>query len=150
MVVSGNRYADGSDFTYWVNAATGAMSPITDGYSGGNGELSPTIQCVYDEVSTVVCSGDDSTDPDVFALDALSGKALWQLPDTATNRMAPAVATAWHGAVYGTTTNGPVILDARTGADRTDTPGAAPALVDGYVGLTYAKAGDLEAYQAIG
>ena len=43
--------------------------------------------------------------------------------------------TAWHGAVYGTTVNGPLVLDARTGADRDTRPGAAPVLVNAYLGL---------------
>jgi hypothetical protein len=51
--------------------------------------------------------------------------------------------------VYGTTTNSAVILDARTGADRVDLPGAAPQVVDGYVGLTDMQPG-LDANRAIG
>ncbi|MFD7446617.1 hypothetical protein [Streptomyces sp. NPDC059909] len=45
----------------------------------------------------------------------------------------------WHGAVYGVTTDGPVILDARTGKDREVRPGAVPFEVDQYGGLTVSE-----------
>lgn len=80
--------------------------------------------------------------------ESLIGKALWQIAGTS-GRVAPTVSTAWHGAVHGITTNGAVILDARTGADRVDLPGAAPQVVDGYVGLTDMQPG-LDANRAIG
>jgi len=88
-------------------------------------------RCVWDEAATTVCAGDTR----VFAVDAVTAAALWELPDPAANRVAPRVTTAWHGAVYGTTVNGPVVLDARTGADRDTRPGAAPVLVNAYLGL---------------
>lgn len=88
-------------------------------------------RCVWDEAATTVC-GDDTR---VFAVDARSAAPLWELPDPAANRVAPRMTTAWHGAVYGTTVNGPVVLDARSGADRDTRPGAAPVLVNAYLGL---------------
>ena len=75
-----------------------------------------------------MCSGPNRT----FALDAVSAQLLWSLP--AAGRVPPQVSTAWHGAVYGTTVNGPVVVDARTGRDRNPAPGAAPVVVDGYLG----------------
>ncbi len=88
-------------------------------------------RCIWDEAATTVCGGDAR----VFAVDAGTAAPLWELPDPAANRVAPRVTTAWHGAVYGTTVNGPVVLDARTGADRDTRPGAAPVLVNAYLGL---------------
>ncbi|GAA4807683.1 hypothetical protein GCM10023200_51650 [Actinomycetospora chlora] len=88
-------------------------------------------RCVWDEAATTVCGGDTR----VFAVDAGTAAPLWDLPDPAANRVAPRMTTAWHGAVYGTTVNGPVVLDARTGADRDTRPGAAPVLVNAYLGL---------------
>ena len=41
----------------------------------------------------------------------------------------------WHGLIYGSTANGPVILDARTGQDKVTSPGADPSIVDAYVGI---------------
>lgn len=66
-----------------------------------------------------VCStpGQDST-ATATALDSTTGRLLWQLPDKASGRIAPSVTAIWHGAVYGSTENGAVVLDARTGADR--------------------------------
>jgi hypothetical protein len=55
-------------------------------------------------------------------------------PDSS-GRLVPAVTAFWHGAVYGETQNGPVILDGRTGKDRSS-PGVAPIGVDQYTGLT--------------
>ena len=88
-------------------------------------------RCVWDEAATTVCGGDTR----VFAVDAGTAAPLWELPDPAANRVAPRMTTAWHGAVYGTTVNGPLVLDARTGADRDTRPGAAPALVNAYLGV---------------
>lgn len=88
-------------------------------------------RCVWDEAATTVCGGDTR----VFAVDAGTAAPLWELPDPAANRVAPQMTTAWHGAVYGTTVNGPLVLDARTGADRDTRPGAAPVLVNAYLGL---------------
>lgn len=88
-------------------------------------------RCVWDEAATTVCGGDTR----VFAVDAGTAAPLWELPDPAANRVAPQMTTAWHGAVYGTTVNGPVVLDARTGADRDTRPGAAPVLVNAYLGI---------------
>ncbi|WP_433783226.1 hypothetical protein ACQPX6_24775 [Actinomycetospora sp. CA-101289] len=88
-------------------------------------------RCVWDEAATTVCGGDTR----VFAVDAATAAPLWELPDPGANRVAPRVTTAWHGAVYGTTVNGPLVLDARTGADRDTRPGAAPVLVNAYLGL---------------
>ncbi len=87
----------------------------------------------------------------VLAVDATSAQLLWKLPDDSGHRVAPDVSTVWHGLVYGKTTNGPVILDARTGADRPGTPGAAPSVVDGYAGLALGDKRDtLFAYPTTG
>jgi hypothetical protein len=39
------------------------------------------------------------------------------------------VRVAWHGALYGHTTNGPIVLDARAGTDLEAQPGLIPFLV---------------------
>lgn len=98
-------------------------------------------RCVWDEAATTVCGGDTR----IFAVDAGTAAPLWELPDPAANRVAPRMTTAWHGAVYGTTVNGPLVLDARTGADRDTRPGAAPVLVNAYLGLG-AEAGGVAAF----
>jgi hypothetical protein len=45
------------------------------------------------------------------------------------------VTAAWHGAVYGTAGDKPLVLDAKTGVDREPSPGLAPAAVSGYAGF---------------
>jgi hypothetical protein len=53
--------------------------------------------------------------------------------------------------VYGTAAAGPVVLDARTGAVRAASPGLAPVLLDGSVGLSApSAAGAVTAHQASG
>ncbi|MEU1277678.1 PQQ-binding-like beta-propeller repeat protein [Streptomyces sp. NPDC005805] len=104
--------------------------------------------CVYDERSVVVCGSTEHTSDEVNGYDAVSGKKLWSLPTG--DRTSLEVTTAWHGAVYGEAKSGPVVLDARTGADRETAPGVAPSAVDGGVGLVKGNRGSLEAHLAVG
>jgi outer membrane protein assembly factor BamB len=104
------------------------------------------LVCRYDQAAVTVCTLGTAL---VFALDATSGKQLWQLP--ATGRTAPAVTAVWHGAVYGTAGDKPLVLDAKTGVDREPSPGLAPVAVSGYAGVTSATQDrSLSAYPAIG
>ncbi|WP_327287756.1 hypothetical protein [Streptomyces sp. NBC_01198] len=89
--------------------------------------------CVYDDRSVTVCTA--PIDNYVIALDAKSAKDLWWLPDSKHTRVAPKVSAVWHGAVYGQTANGPVVVDARTGNDRSTALTVVPGTVDAYVGL---------------
>lgn len=93
------------------------------------GTATSAPRCTWDERTVTVCAGAAS----VSGVDATTAAPLWSLP--APGRVAPAITTAWHGAVYGTTVNGPVVLDGRTGADRNPTPGAAPLFVGPYLGV---------------
>jgi hypothetical protein len=94
------------------------------------------VTCRFDERMTTVCWSADAAEPWAAGFDATSARTLWELPDAAAGRVAPKITTVWHGVVYGTTGNGPVVLDAATGADRTGpSPNIAPDLVDGFVGL---------------
>lgn len=70
----------------------------------------------------------------IAALDATSMKWLWSITEAPEGRLVPEVTAVWHGAVYGRTTNGNVVLDARSGADRA-TPKLAPFLVNTCVGI---------------
>jgi outer membrane protein assembly factor BamB len=125
IVVAGARYSDLGRFLRLVKVATGAAvdSPHLASLAG--------ITCRFDGAAVTVCANREWAG----AFDAATGKWLWELPDRIANRVAPTITAVWHGAVYGTTTNGPVVLDARTGADREAAPGAAPYAVDGYVGI---------------
>lgn len=83
-----------------------------------------------------------------MAVDPASGQLLWQLHDQ-DGRMAPTVNAIWHGRIYGTTANGAVALDARTGKDTPTRPEAAPILVNEFGGLVL-KEGTLSSYPAGG
>ena len=156
---------DGGRFAYLVDTADGKRTDLpTAGADLGT--------CRYDGAATLVCAGhgstaqsagsrtgagEDSGADRVVGLDAADGRLLWQLPSGPTggaqDGAAPIVTAVWHGAVYGSTGAGPVVLDARTGTDRGTAPGIAPALLDGDVGLTggaTASGGRVSAYPATG
>jgi outer membrane protein assembly factor BamB len=126
-IVMGRRYDSGH--YYFERLGADGRSRPTNVPAG----LSPT-SCVYDQVKTVVCYNDP---PQVIAFDVTSGQMLWSLPDTAANRVAPTVTAVWHGAIYGETGNGAVVLDARSGKDRQDAPGIAPNVVDASYGVAW-------------
>ncbi|WP_018334204.1 hypothetical protein [Actinomycetospora chiangmaiensis] len=123
VTVAGRRATSARAFLTVYDAEGGSRNAVD------LGTATAPPECTWDEAATAVCSGSNRT----FALDAPTGAVLWSLP--AAGRVAPAVTTAWHGAVYGTTVNGPVVVDARTGRDRNPAPGAAPVVVDAYLGV---------------
>ncbi|MEU4359416.1 hypothetical protein [Streptomyces virginiae] len=88
--------------------------------------------CTYDRASTLVCTPGFA----VVAVDAATGKQLWALKDgDGQGRTPPTVTAVWHGRVYGRGAGGPVVLDARTGADMPTKPEVAPLLVNEFAGL---------------
>jgi hypothetical protein len=125
-----------------TDAASGARTlQMLDAVTGTARDTRPAaggVTCRYDERSVTVCAQAESGDAWAAGYDASTGRQLWQLPDAAAGRVAPQVSTVWHGVVYGGTANGPVALDARTGTDEPQPPGAVPALVNGYVGISAA------------
>jgi hypothetical protein len=129
-----------------TDSGTGARTlQMLDAGTGAVRKSEPAagdLTCRFDEASTVVCYQASAGSGWTGGFDAGTGRRLWQLPDAAAGRVAPRVSTAWHGVVYGTTDNGTVALDARTGADRQTAPGVAPDLVNAYVGLTAATLDD--------
>ena len=145
VAVSGLRYADATRVFSLIDAGTGRVRrsrPI---------DRDVSLTCRYDQVSVVVCSGQAEGAARAEAFVARTGRALWSLPAAGSARVAPTVTALWHGAVYGSTANGPVVVDARTGIDRPGAPGVAPSLVDGYVGVVVdAGGGPVEAYRAVG
>ena len=108
--------------------------------------------CVYDGQAVVICgiTAMDDFEYSLTAFDAETWEPLWSLPDDDTDRVAPGVTTAWHGAVYGRTDNGSVVLDGRTGADLETRPGLAPRVVNEYVGVGTGELGQRLACPAVG
>jgi outer membrane protein assembly factor BamB len=93
-----------------------------------NGERSLLItgRCVYDEQAVVVCDGTDW----LMAFDPKTGAELWSIVEGG-QRLVPNLTGAWHGAVYGWVDGPkPIVLDAKTGADRETNPGTSPAVVN--------------------
>ncbi|GAA3135683.1 PQQ-binding-like beta-propeller repeat protein [Streptomyces rameus] len=90
--------------------------------------------CTYDDRSMLICYGMGAASYVVYSLDPSTGKVAWHLPDKQADRIAPEITTAWHGRIYGTTDNGAVALDARTGKDL-PSPRVAPLLVDESAGI---------------
>lgn len=131
VAVSGSDYRSGRSFLRLTEIATGQSSAV-EAVGGGVLGSNPQVTCSYDEQSFTVCSTGAGW---VGGFDASTGKLLWALPDKQTNRTAIELTGTWHGAVYGTTGNGPVVLDARTGADRQPAPGAAPYVANDLVGV---------------
>ncbi|GAA2215055.1 hypothetical protein GCM10009850_105220 [Nonomuraea monospora] len=125
---------DGSSLRL-LDAATGEIHTRL-----ADGDRASGTACRYDEVSVVVCQTyDDQNRPGLVAYDAPSREQLWKLPEN--GRTGAVMAGLWHGALYGTTANGPLVLDARTGEDRETAPGAAPDIVTPYGGLVKAAGG---------
>jgi hypothetical protein len=145
-LLEGVDYASARGLLELIDTATGNAQILSRaGTSSGAGA---PWTCTFDERSTYICNmGAYGTR--VFALDGSTGQLLWQLPNEAQNRITPDITAAWHGAVYGTTPSGPVVLDARTGRDRDDSPGIAPVLVDPYVGIAANQSASLQAFPAI-
>ncbi|CAM5282575.1 hypothetical protein KAURM247S_04452 [Kitasatospora aureofaciens] len=141
VAIQGRSFVGFKSSAWMLDSTTGKQ--IFD-FSGG----STPFGCAYDERSVTVCADKDIA----FAFDTASGKTLWRLPDDAKTRFAPRVSTAWHGVVYGTTSRGPVALDAVTGQDLPSPPTLAPLLVNNYmsIGSPDTDGTALSVYPAVG
>lgn len=133
----GPRYivASSQNFTKVIEVDSGTTTAT------GDAALGKELRCFYDQQTTTVCSVPGKW---TSALDATSGQWIWQLPDT-TSRTTITVTAAFHGHAYGTSANGAVVLDARTGHDLEPNAGAAPILVNEYSSVGKANGG-LTAY----
>lgn len=142
VVVNRSDYGNGHPFLLFLDPATGTEKVKLEG-EGGFG-ISTYGDCLYDQRSVLVCTQDGV----VTGYDARTVRKLWSLPDDAANRVAPARLTvAWHGALYGTTQGRqPIVLDARTGKDRSTEVGATPFWVSKYAGIGVDEDGAPKAY----
>lgn len=101
--------------------------------------------CAYDERSLMVCTGAarmagiDPNDP---------ARPKWQITE-GSGREIPEISEVFHGAVYGTTSDGPVVLDAVTGADKPDAPQLVPVLVNEHVGIGKSEDGTVGAFAPV-
>ncbi|MYQ78410.1 MULTISPECIES: PQQ-binding-like beta-propeller repeat protein [unclassified Streptomyces] len=127
-IASGRVLLSGSDYGSGDKYAR-VMSPRTGRTSLTLGDEVRDDACVYDGQTALICSGSSGVADTVHAFEATSGKLLWKLPDSRTDRIAPSVSAVWHGRVYGTANDSPVMLDATTGEDLAS-PGAVPIMVN--------------------
>ncbi|KPI12392.1 hypothetical protein OV450_3010 [Actinobacteria bacterium OV450] len=109
----------------------------------------PGSDCAHDGTSTLVCAG-HGPEFYIWAVDDTSAALRWQLPDKNAGRIAPQVTAVWHGLIYAKANDGPLTLDARTGADLPTRPGIAPYLVNEYTGLALSDDRALTAYPTNG
>lgn len=144
VVVDAKDQKSGDPSLYFLDPASGAERGK---YTiDGNYAIWQYGECNYDEQSVLLCN---SKNGELVAFDATTGKQLWKLPDPAANRVAPSVTSVWHGAVYGRTQNGPLVLDAKTGQDRSTEPGIVPRFVSEYAGIAADQQGNPVAYPVL-
>lgn len=128
VAVSGSS---GNLYLRMVDPADGAIKAILE----QERTLSSTrldIKCFFDQRTSIACSLRERW---LSVFDTTTKKWLWDLPDDEAGRVAPEVNFAWHGAVYGETRDGPVVLDAATGEDREINPGITAYLVNQFIGI---------------
>jgi outer membrane protein assembly factor BamB len=133
---------------YVNTGGTHAEGQVTNMLSVDTGGVVATLDgehtCVHDGDATVVCDSGER----VVALDGASGDTLWELPDQAAGRIAPEIDAALSGAVYASTDDGAVVLDARTGEDEvTDLTVAPSDVVPGFA-LVFQEEERILAYPA--
>jgi len=148
IMVEAADSTSGNDVISVLQADTGTGKMIANQQQQGSSAL--PWDCWYDGESAVVCDNQEGLQAtSAFAVDGATGNTLWQLPDPKANRTALTITAVYDGELYGTTTSGPVVLDARTGKDVNDSPGVAPVTVDPDVGIADTPSGtQLEAYPA--
>jgi hypothetical protein len=122
---------------YLVEAATGTVVSM-------EAEERDSGMCRFDGQTTLVCN---DTWGWLGAVNTETGEWAWELEPTA-ERSSVGITAVWHGAVYGNATNGPVVLDALTGADAETAPGIAPWVVNEYIGVAQDPNGSVSTYPA--
>jgi hypothetical protein len=132
----------GNNVIWLLHVNTGQGSEL---YNQAGGGLSP-FTCEFDDQTAVVCT--DSNTQAAFAVNGTTGKQLWLLPDKNSNQVAPTIAAAFDGDIYGSTPSGPLVLNAATGTVLNYSPGADPVLLDSDLGIAKDDNDLLEAYLA--
>jgi hypothetical protein len=116
---------DGTRYMDIVDIASG-RTVASDPEKAAGTRLGVT-DCVYDEQAITICYDSGNW---IGGLDAKTGSWLWTVGKS-DGRLIPRLTGAWHGVFYGWVDNlRPVVLDARTGADREADPGIAPSVVN--------------------
>jgi hypothetical protein len=132
----GFDYVDGG--LYLVEAATGKIVSLET-------EERDSGLCRFDGQTALVCT---DTWGWLGAVNTETGEWLWEF-DPSPERASVGITAVWHGAIYGNTDNGPVVLDALTGADAETAPGVAPYVVNEYGAVAMLDGGSVSAFPAI-
>lgn len=132
----GFDYVDGG--LYLLEAATGKVVSL-------EAEERDSGMCRFDGLTTLVCT---DTWGWMGAVNTETGEWMWEFDPTA-ERASVGITAVWHGAIYGETQNGPVVLDALTGADAETAPGVAPYVVNEYGAVGMLDGGSVSAFPAI-
>lgn len=123
---------------YLVEAATGKVTSL-------KAEEQDSGSCRFDGQTTLVCNDAWGW---LGAVNTETGQFVWEQEPSA-ERASVGITAVFHGAIYGSTENGPVVLDALTGADAETAPGVAPWVVNEYAALAADPNGGVSAYPAI-
>ncbi|MYR45882.1 PQQ-binding-like beta-propeller repeat protein [Streptomyces sp. SID5910] len=108
------------------------------------------LTCWAGEGTALLCEVAEKFDKKVVAVSPGNWKELWSVTDEDESRLMPSISTVFHGAVYGSTENGSVILDARTGKDKAASSEGTPFTVNEYLGLFSGSLSGIEARPATG
>jgi hypothetical protein len=128
---------------YFLSTSSGAVRSTLP-QTGGTALLGGTW-CGYDDRSMVVCKGLD----DLYGIDPNApSKRKWTIKESS-GREIPEISAVFHGAIYGKTSNGPIVLDAVTGADKPDSPVLIPTFVNEHVGIGQSEGAGTGAFAPI-
>ncbi|GAA1714239.1 hypothetical protein GCM10009745_73130 [Kribbella yunnanensis] len=101
---------------YAVDIATGTLVGQIKSTLGT--EKAYGYSCLSDQATAVVCStGQNGGTEEIIGIDDTTGKKVWGYNKNSASRVVPLTTGAFHGVVYGTAQEQPIMLDAKTGAD---------------------------------
>ncbi|MFJ2055236.1 hypothetical protein ACIOMM_04760 [Streptomyces sp. NPDC087908] len=131
------RWKQGGRSALEVEQVGGGFFVAGSLYDSRTGERVPStpsgsfLHCFDDQRSVIVCD----TKQTVLGIDAQSRKVLWTISEDDPARRKPDVENAFHGAVYAAADADGVILDARTGKDRSPWEGASAYVINEYAAV---------------
>lgn len=102
-------------YLYAVDPATGAVVQTKSALK--RGDYLARYKCQADGQKSVVCTADQVATGEIIGFDDTTGKKAWGFTGDSTGRVVPTVTAAFHGMVYATVSQKPILLNALTGQD---------------------------------
>lgn len=102
-------------YLYAVDPATGAVVQTKSGLKETS--YLGRFVCQADGQKTVVCTADQVATGEIIGFDDTTGKKTWGFTGDSAGRVVPVVTAAFHGMVYATANQKPILLNALTGQD---------------------------------